>query len=139
MVLPHYMGQSRNVDIESRANELKNEDISTDESFSFPSESIPLLLPQEANQVESGSVESNPNGFQCTSIDHNEIDSKDHTGNMIMEEGEFPNSDDWLNVQELSYQVASADDAAQVGPRTKCHCQVSSIFWLQNFDKLVVL
>lgn len=124
MVLPHYMGQSRNIDIESRGNEVKHEDIGTDESFSFPSESIPLLLPQEADQVESGSVDSNLNGFQCTGIDHIEIDSKDHTCNMIMEDGEFPNSDDWLNVQELSGQVASANNAAQVGPRIKCHCQV---------------
>ncbi|KAL8134057.1 phospholipase D zeta 1-like [Apium graveolens] len=124
MVLPHYMGQSRNIDIESQGNEVKHKDISTDESFSFPSESIPLLLPQEANQVESESIHSNLNGFQCTGIDYIEIDSKDQTCNMIMEDGEFPISDDWLNVQELSYQVASANDAAQVGPKTKCHCQV---------------
>lgn len=128
MVLPHYMGQSRNIDIESQGNEVKHKDIRTDESFSFPSESIPLLLPQEANQVESESMDSNLNSFQCTGIDHIEIDSKDQTCKMIMEDGEFPNSDDWLNVQERSYQVASANVAAQVGPKTKCHCQVSFYF-----------
>lgn len=125
MVLPHYMGQSRNIDIESQGNDVKHKDISTDESFSFPSESIPLLLPQEANQVESESIDSNLNGFQCTEVDQIETDSKDQTCNMIIEDGEFPNSDDWLHVQGLSYQVASANDAAQVGPKTKCHCQVS--------------
>ncbi|KAL1820351.1 hypothetical protein ACET3Z_015220 [Daucus carota] len=141
MVLPHYMGQSKKIDIDSQGDEVKHKDISTHESFSFPSESIPLLLPQEANQVDSGSVDNNLNGFQCTGTDHtdqvepfvtnmkkevpaDEINIKDHTCNMIMEDGEFPTSEDWLDIQELSYQVASDDKIEQVGPRTKCHCQI---------------
>lgn len=147
MVLPHYMGQSKKIDIDSQGDEVKHKDISTHESFSFPSESIPLLLPQEANQVDSGSVDNNLNGFQCTGTDHidqvepfvtnmkkevpaDEINIKDHTCNMIMEDGEFPTSEDWLDIQELSYQVASDDKIEQVGPRTKCHCQVSFTSWL---------
>ncbi|XP_052185855.1 phospholipase D zeta 1-like isoform X2 [Diospyros lotus] len=59
MVLPHYMGRSREINIES--NEEARQDISRQDSFSSgsPLIDIPLLLPPEADKLDTCNVNTN--------------------------------------------------------------------------------
>ncbi|KAI3448533.1 hypothetical protein Pfo_005198 [Paulownia fortunei] len=65
MVLPHYMGRSRDIDIERKISEVNPEEISRKDSFSprTPPDNIPLLLPHEANGPDSSIVENKSNGL----------------------------------------------------------------------------
>lgn len=145
MVIPHYMGRSKETDIESRGNEVKQKDISHEDSFysQSPSENVPLLLPQEANQLDAKSVDSKLklNGIdsdQChfdqleplipemqTNGFVDELDSMDK--NIVDGQSDLPISEDWWDVQQGSL-VVSNDQTVQVGPRTTCHCQVCPTF-----------
>lgn len=51
MVLPHYMGRSREIEVESKTTELQWKDLNGQDAFpsGSPPEDIPLLLPQEAD------------------------------------------------------------------------------------------
>lgn len=51
MVLPHYMGRSREIEVESKTSELNSKDLNGQDPFpsGSPPEDIPLLLPQEAD------------------------------------------------------------------------------------------
>ncbi|KAM5561105.1 phospholipase D zeta 1-like [Rosa sericea] len=59
MVIPHYMGRSREIDIEKRKVEETQNGIQRENSFSSltPLENIPLLLPQEADGLEPPGVD----------------------------------------------------------------------------------
>lgn len=65
MVLPHYMGRSREIDIKHENSEENQKGISRQESFSSlsPLEDIPLLLPQEADGLAASNVGSKLNGL----------------------------------------------------------------------------
>lgn len=56
MVLPHYMGRSREIEVKSETADLNSEDLNGQDPFpsGSPPEDIPLLLPQEADCDEGG-------------------------------------------------------------------------------------
>lgn len=64
MVLPHYMGRSREIDIENNA-ERKPKEICRRDSFSSqsPVEDIPLLLSHVADGLDTSNVDSHLNGL----------------------------------------------------------------------------
>ncbi|XAR49167.1 Phospholipase D [Bertholletia excelsa] len=59
MVLPHYMGRSREISIDSNA-EIKQTDVGRQDSFSSrsPLEDIPLLLPPEADGLDICNIDN---------------------------------------------------------------------------------
>ncbi|KAL2468632.1 Phospholipase D p1 [Forsythia ovata] len=59
MVLPHYMGRTKEIDIDHKNSDVNHKDISRKDSFSSesPLEDVPLLLPPEANGPETSIVE----------------------------------------------------------------------------------
>ncbi|KAK2989819.1 hypothetical protein RJ640_014766 [Escallonia rubra] len=65
MVIPHYMGSSREVEVESKNEEDNYTDIKRQDSFSSRSslQDIPLLMPQEADGVDGSNDEPNLNGL----------------------------------------------------------------------------
>ncbi|CAK9166850.1 unnamed protein product [Ilex paraguariensis] len=79
MVIPHYMGRSRKMDIESNTTEVKQKDISRQDSFSSrsPLEDIPLLLPQEAGGLDASNINSNLNGLDQS---HYHLDQPSRSG-----------------------------------------------------------
>lgn len=64
MVIPHYMGRSKEKDIESSNDDVKHKCCSSEDSFSSqsPSDNVPLLLPREADELDAESVDTNLNG-----------------------------------------------------------------------------
>lgn len=73
MVLPHYMGRSREIGIENKSTEENQKDLTRRDSFSSqsPSEDIPLLLPQESDKLVAPNVDDNSNGLNTN---HNILD-----------------------------------------------------------------
>ncbi|KAM7469917.1 hypothetical protein LguiA_008100 [Lonicera macranthoides] len=149
MVLPHYMGRSGAKDIETNTAEIKQKEISRKDPFSSqsPAQDIPLLLPHEANGLESFSksklTDSGSNHYHydqpCGGEDQGllfsfekptveplipDIISVDIQQDLSTASGHSDLQDDWWEVQEWDNQVTSSDEAAQVGPRTSCNCQV---------------
>nr|XP_015875057.2 phospholipase D zeta 1-like [Ziziphus jujuba var. spinosa] len=148
MVLPHYMGKSREIDIENNNSENQT-DISRQNSFSSqsPLQDIPLLLPQEAdglavpNLDQENSLQANhnlldhPNGTKVEALVPDEqingsvgdLDFTDHQRNINLnmeEDSSMTVSDEWWENQEESYHNAAVHDCGEVGPRIACHCQV---------------
>lgn len=151
MVLPHYMGRSREIDMEDKNSENQN-DLTRQNSFSSqsPSQDIPLLLPQEADglavpdldqklnsqHTDLNNLLDQPNESKVEALVPDEqmegfmddLDSKDQRKinlNMVDESG-MPISDEWWENQEESNHNITVDDCGQVGPRTACHCQVTT-------------
>lgn len=61
MVIPHYMGRSREVDVENKnAEVIENYDSFPSES---PPEDVPLLLPPEASDMEASNIDNKLNGL----------------------------------------------------------------------------
>lgn len=73
MVLPHYMGRSREIGIENKSTEENQKDLTRRDSFSSqsPSEDIPLLLPQESDKLVAPNVDDKSNGLNTN---HNILD-----------------------------------------------------------------
>lgn len=69
MVIPHYMGRSREMEVEKKNVENNYKDIKKLDSFSSRSsfQDIPLLLPQEPDGLDSPHGESKLNGFDSSS------------------------------------------------------------------------
>lgn len=69
MVIPHYMGRSREMEVEKKNVENNHKDIKKLDSFSSRSsfQDIPLLLPQEPDGLDSSHGESKLNGFDSSS------------------------------------------------------------------------
>ncbi|KAJ8752473.1 hypothetical protein K2173_004761 [Erythroxylum novogranatense] len=142
MVLPHYLGRSREIDIEK--DEENKQGISRQDSFSSlsPMQDIPLLLPHEAdtlvaysvyNKLTDNNLLNQPTGFpgrfsfvspklhilvpSTPAKDSNdELHSVDIPSNM--------QSDDWSEASEKDDHAGFAEEYGQVGPRVSCHCQV---------------
>lgn len=149
MVLPHYMGKSREIDIENKISENQT-DINRQNSFSSqsPLQDIPLLLPREAdglavpNLDQENSLHTNHN-----LLDHpnrskvevlfpdkqrngsvEELDFTDHQRNINLnteDESSMTISDEWWENQDESNPNVAVDDCGEVGPHTACHCQVT--------------
>ncbi|XP_078439374.1 phospholipase D zeta 1-like isoform X2 [Wolffia australiana] len=147
MVIPHYMGKSKdtNVDCNVRA-ESKNELATEDSFFSrFSPRDIPLLVPQDAEEhqysredlirnVSGNTRKSVQNGFSF-----NRNKSQAFTTDMPMkgfvDETDFVPTDkkqlevkaqdkEWWETQQRTGQIISADEIGQVGPCTPCKCQI---------------
>lgn len=66
MVIPHYMGRSKEIDVENKKTEENPNDINRQNSFSSFSpfeDNIPLLLPQESDSLVDPHSEPMPNGL----------------------------------------------------------------------------
>ncbi|KAL3641911.1 Phospholipase D zeta 1 [Castilleja foliolosa] len=65
MVIPHYMGKSKEVEIGVRNDNCNHKDLKRNDSFSSLSsfQDVPLLLPQEADGLDSVKIEQNINEF----------------------------------------------------------------------------
>ncbi|KAF9607468.1 hypothetical protein IFM89_036065 [Coptis chinensis] len=162
MVIPHFMGRSREIETASKKVEDNHISIKRQDSFSSRSsvQDIPLLLPQETDGLDAGSVNQNSNGLDVTHNHVNQpsrvsrslqfsfrkskvdplvsdfqmkdfvddLDSMDCQSKLSMDRLAYANSHgsdtEWWETQERGDQVASVEEAGQVGPRTTCRCQV---------------
>ncbi|XP_031103467.1 phospholipase D zeta 1-like isoform X1 [Ipomoea triloba] len=104
MVIPHYLGRSQEVDIESKNAEVDAKDLNGQDLFASgsPPEDIPLLLPQEASGMEASNL-NNTLDDVC-----GQLDPLDQTTDL---------QDGW-------WEKVSVDELAEAGPRTPCSCQV---------------
>ncbi|XP_042480758.1 phospholipase D zeta 1-like [Macadamia integrifolia] len=156
MVIPHYMGRSKQIETESMKVEDKSRGIRRQDSFSSRSslQDIPLLLPQEADAVnklngldmtqsllDQSSRVSQSHSFSLwkskvepsvpdmqmkgfvDDIDFMDLQRK-KTVDVVTQSDVLKMDKEWWETQERGDQVASADEAGQVGPRIPCHCQV---------------
>ncbi|PON67008.1 Phospholipase D family [Parasponia andersonii] len=141
MVIPHYMGRSREIDVENKRTEENHNDMNRQNSFSSlsPLQDIPLLLPQESDglldshldqklKVNSLHENHNPDDQEVKAL----VPETDLQSEMFLDmeaetQSETTNSDDqwWENPEETNRRdTADDDDSGQVGPRTTCRCQV---------------
>ncbi|XP_016172953.1 phospholipase D zeta 2 [Arachis ipaensis] len=137
MVLPHYMGKSKDMDITGKKDEDGTKELESKDSFSeSPVQDIPLLLPQES-------------GGLITSLgDHSNISEKVPLSSQKLEhETSTPNTkingfhdevvpfdlgaqsvvydlDDWWETPDEGTKDDNNLEYRQVGPRTSCRCQV---------------
>ncbi|OIT24712.1 PREDICTED: phospholipase D zeta 1-like [Nicotiana attenuata] len=113
MVLPHYMGRSRDVEAETKTAELNPEDLNGQDPFpsGSPPEDIPLLLPQEADCNEGASSEDEK---LADDLHRPDLQSQMKTYQQ----------DNWWETQERVAEEVSTDELADVGPWVRCHCQV---------------
>lgn len=119
MVLPHY----------------NPKEISRQDSFSpqTPPDDIPLLLPHEANDPDSSTMENKSNGLDSSGYNPTAVSFVDNadTENIsapLLEELSESNmqvNNDWLETREHVFHDTSTSEVTEVGPRALCHCQVS--------------
>ncbi|CBI22957.3 unnamed protein product, partial [Vitis vinifera] len=132
MVIPHYMGRSREMEVEKKNVENNYKDIKKLDSFSSRSsfQDIPLLLPQEPDGLDSPHGESKLNGFDSSSnlLDQPTRVSRSLSFSFRKSKIEPPGmrtcDREWWETQERGNQVLSADETGQVGPCVPCRCQV---------------
>ncbi|XP_034925825.1 phospholipase D zeta 1 isoform X2 [Populus alba] len=154
MVIPHYMGQNKEKEVERKDIEDNAKGIKRQDSFSSSSslQDIPLLLPQEAdgsdgsgvgpkrNGLESTPGRSHSHGFRKSKIepvvpdmpmtsfvdDHDSLNLNVKVSPDLAAEPGTKTSDDleWWESQERVDQIGSVDESGQVGSRVSCHCQV---------------
>ncbi|XP_024463030.1 phospholipase D zeta 1 isoform X4 [Populus trichocarpa] len=152
MVIPHYMGQNREMEVERKGIKDDVKGIKRQDSFSSRSslQDIPLLLPQEAEGPDDSGVGPKLNGMDSTpgrSLPHAFWKSKielvvpdismtsfvDNNGSDLhvkmssdfsAQPGTKASDLEWWETQERVDQVGSPDESGQVGPRVSCHCQV---------------
>ncbi|PWA53084.1 phospholipase D P2 [Artemisia annua] len=139
MVLPHYMGRSQKLDIESKPTNENQRDMTQGSiSYESPSQDIQFLLPQEADGIDSKKVNDTLNGLhlrnhldlsrdehlrQAMQITDSadDFESLDHQHENSTGTTSFGSdlSDEGCERQELS-----SGEISQAGPRTACSCQV---------------
>ncbi|PON88229.1 Phospholipase D family [Trema orientale] len=146
MVIPHYMGRSQETEVEIK-NVDNHKGIKRQDSFSSRSsyQDIPLLLPQEADGLDSPNAESKPNGLKNspTGLPFPFRKSKiasvgpemplrdfvdDFDGKLasdgVKQPGMSHSDPEWWETQERGSQGGFMDESGQVGPRSSCRCQV---------------
>ncbi|MCI17779.1 phospholipase D, partial [Trifolium medium] len=136
MVIPHYMGRSKEIDIDDKKDEHDKKEIERQDSFSSqsPLQDIPLLLPQEADgavtssEDDRNSSESSPllsqnlNGENLVS-DNQKKGLQDEAVAFNLEDQCIVDAvDDWWETPEGTNDATTLE-YGQVGPRTSCHCQ----------------
>ncbi|KAF2313845.1 hypothetical protein GH714_018258 [Hevea brasiliensis] len=153
MVIPHYRGSSKELEVESKNPEDNYKGIKRQDSFSSRSslQDIPLLLPQEAEgpDVSGGGpklngLDSTPGrslslAFRKSKVepvvpdmqmkgfvdDHGVLDLNVKMSSDPLPQTSAKTSDlEWWETQEREDQIGFGDETGQVGPRTSCHCQV---------------
>lgn len=156
MVIPHYMGSSKEMEVERKIAEDTYRAIKREDSVSSLSsfQDIPLLIPQEADELRGSNVDSKSNGLddQPSRGSKGPFSFRKSKNEPLVEDtpmkGFVDNLDsvalkhdlssdiskrtsekEWWETQERGDQVVSADETGQVGPRVSCRCQVSSNSW----------
>ncbi|XP_057962752.1 phospholipase D zeta 1-like isoform X2 [Malania oleifera] len=154
MVIPHYMGRSRAMDIPRNSLEEHPKRINRQDSFfsQSPSQDIPLLLPQEDDGLEAATGDQKSNGLnvyhnflhQTSRVDQNFLFSLNKAkveplasdtqmcgfvddlglNDPQLAKSNIRISDEWWKLEGNDYQLSSIDETGQVGPRTPCRCQV---------------
>ncbi|XP_028779524.1 phospholipase D zeta 2 [Neltuma alba] len=139
MVIPHYMGRSKEIDIDGFKEDDKKEVESQNSSSSqSPPQDIPLLLPQEAGGEDIKLIGNNANYNLTDQTNFWESRNPgDETSDAQVEgflndfdpfnlerQSPMDASDDWWQTPEEGYCDATALECGEVGPRTKCRCQV---------------
>ncbi|KAG8636559.1 phospholipase D zeta 1 isoform X2 [Manihot esculenta] len=153
MVIPHYRGNSKELEVEIKSVEDNGEGIKRQDSFSSRSslQDIPLLLPQEAegpdvsgggpklNRCDSTPGRSLSLGFRKSKVepvvpdmpmkgfvdDHGVMDLHEKMSSDLLPQTGTKASDlEWWETQERGDQIGFGDETGQVGPRTSCCCQV---------------
>ncbi|KAK5794497.1 hypothetical protein PVK06_035728 [Gossypium arboreum] len=153
MVIPHYMGRSKEIEFESKNAEENKKGIKRQDSFSSGSslQDIPLLLSQEAKELDSCTLSPKSNGLDTTASksvsfafrkskiepavadtpmkdfvdDLGSLDLYNEKSSDVKRQPEAELSDsDWWEMQERAAQGGFVDEAGQVGPRTSCRCQI---------------
>ncbi|KAG2402358.1 Phospholipase D zeta 1 [Vigna angularis] len=133
MVLPHYMGRSREIDIEEKKDEDKRKETVRQNSFSSesPVQDIPLLLPQEADGIVTSNgdhtnfSEISPLMEDETLLSDNQTKGcEDEVVPLHLGAQSFVDVlDDWWEAPEGTNDDTTLE-YGQVGPRITCHCQV---------------
>ncbi|WVY95870.1 hypothetical protein V8G54_028021 [Vigna mungo] len=133
MVLPHYMGRSREIDIEEKKDEDKRKEIVQQDSFSSesPVQDIPLLLPQEADGIVTSNgdhtnfSEISPSMEDETPVSDTQTKGfEDEVVRLHLGAQSFVDVlDDWWEAPEGTNDDTTLE-YGQVGPRITCHCQV---------------
>ncbi|XP_050218111.1 phospholipase D zeta 1 [Mercurialis annua] len=143
MVIPHYRGSSKELQVEIKNVEDNREGMKRDDSFSSRSslQDIPLLLPQEAEGTDGSGGGPKLNGLDSTpgrSISLTFRKSKvdpiapdmpmqgfvdDHDA-ILPQSATIALDSEWWETQERGDQVDFGDEVGEVGPRTSCHCQI---------------
>ncbi|XP_043811423.1 phospholipase D zeta 1 isoform X2 [Manihot esculenta] len=153
MVIPHYRGNSKELEVEKKNIEDNSNGMKRQDCFSTRSslQDIPLLLPQEAegpdvsvggpklNGLDSIPGRSLSLAFRKSKVapigpdmpmkgfvdDHDLADLHVKMSSDIFPHLGSKTSDlEWWETQERGYQIGFGDETAQVGPRTSCRCQV---------------
>lgn len=154
MVLPHYLGRRREIDIENKYEE-NHKDINREDSFSLrsPLQDIPLLLPPKAEALVADGVDQKSTAkykddnlldqptefcgsfsfsFQKPHVDALVPDAsvKDFSEELDSEnlQSKMQMPDEWMETSEEDDHDVSASEHGQVGPCTACHCQVRYTF-----------
>ncbi|XP_061363302.1 phospholipase D zeta 1-like isoform X2 [Gastrolobium bilobum] len=132
MVIPHYLGRRKEIDIDGKKDEDKNKEIDMQDSFSSqsPMQDIPLLLPQEAvGLVTSKGDDTNFSGSSpllSQKLEHETLVSdtqmKGFEDEVVpFDLGAQPVVDD---LEDWGETPEGTNEYGQVGPCTTCHCQV---------------
>ncbi|KAL8100395.1 phospholipase D zeta 1 isoform X2 [Apium graveolens] len=152
MVIPHYMGSSKEMEVEKKISEDTYRAIKRDDSVTSLSsfQDIPLLIPQEADELRGSNVDSKsheleddqpsrgskgPFSFRKTKNDSlvedtpmtgfvDNFDSLAFKQDLSSDISKRTLEKEWWETQERGDQVVSADETGQVGPRVSCRCQV---------------
>ncbi|XP_020209202.1 phospholipase D zeta 1 isoform X1 [Cajanus cajan] len=137
MVIPHYMGRSKEIDIDQKKDEDKRNGIERQDSFSSesPMQDIPLLLPQEADGLGTS------NGDHTNLSENSPLLSQKPEHVTLVSDTQMkgfqdevvplnlgPQSvvdalDDWWETPEGTNDDTTLE-YGQVGQRSTCHCQV---------------
>jgi len=112
-------------------NEEKQTDVPRKDSFSShsPELDVPLLLPQDSDIIDAS--KSNNVLEKDQSLVAAEVETDDTFDQMSLLHSQ--SSVDWWETQERGDQIGFCNEPSQVGPRTSCHCQVSSSWHIRSF------
>lgn len=153
MVLPHYL-RSTEINIPKNEEEKQREDMNKQAIFSpeSPELDIPMLLPRDSEALNeskcTNTLQNDQSRFDLTNKEHESssfiqdtnVDSlAQHTQiDGLVDQPQHDNmfdqrltscnenSVEWWETQEQGKEVDSTSEPSQTGPRTSCHCQVSS-------------
>ncbi|KAM7463111.1 hypothetical protein LguiA_031232 [Lonicera macranthoides] len=154
MVIPHYMGSSRETAVGSKNVGENCKDFKRQGSLSSQSsfQDIPLLMPQEAEGHDGSIGEPKLNGLGKQSRAHrpppfpfgkskieplvsdvamggfvDDLDTLNFRRDLssdVVQPSMNTSNKEWWEIQERGNQVVSSDETGQVGPRVQCRCQV---------------
>ncbi|KAG8372920.1 hypothetical protein BUALT_Bualt12G0117200 [Buddleja alternifolia] len=153
MVIPHYMGISKEIDCGDKNNHghhRRNDSIFSELSF----QDVPLLMPHVADGLDVVQIEPQLNGFNLDLHDQpgrairspfcflkckiepliqdmplkgfvDDLDDRQsELSSHVMQTGSELPEKEWWEAQKRGEQVVSADEIGQVGPRVSCCCQI---------------